>query len=330
MTASRLPLNRRDFMRAGAAVGAAAGLAATGAPLPARASAPLTGPLVPAVRRIRLGEIEVTTILDGAVSLPGPHPIFGEDQPAEAVEQLASANLLPPTRMQISFTPTIVNTGRELVLFDTGYGASQRPNAGQLQTQLATAGYRPQDIDIVALTHFHPDHVGGLIEAGQPAFPNARYVAPAREYDFWTDDRLATHERLAGGHQLTLATIGRLAEHCRFIKDGDSVASGITAMAAFGHTPGHTAYHIESDGKQLVITGDCANHFVISLQQPDWHVRFDMDKQAAADTRRQIFGMLAADRVAFIGYHMPSPALGYVEAHGTGFRYVPSSYQFDL
>ena len=121
-----------------------------------------------------------------------------------------------------------------------------------------------------------------------------------------------------------------LAEQMTFLDDGGSVASGITAMAAFGHTPGHMVYMIESGGEGLLIAADFANHHVWSLAYPDWEVRFDMDKAAAAQTRKTLLGMLAADKIPFIGYHMPWPALGYVEARDSGFTYVPSSYQMML
>ncbi len=114
------------------------------------------------------------------------------------------------------------------------------------------------------------------------------------------------------------------------ISDGQDVVSGVTAVAAAGHTPGHTVYHVESEGRRLLIAADTANHYVASLQRPDWHVRFDMDKEAAAATRKKVFGMVAADGIAFTGYHMPSPAVGYVEPKGEGFRYVPATYQLNL
>ncbi|MFP4328787.1 MAG: MBL fold metallo-hydrolase, partial [Paracoccaceae bacterium] len=115
-----------------------------------------------------------------------------------------------------------------------------------------------------------------------------------------------------------------------FIGDGDSVASGITGMAAFGHTPGHMAYMLESEGKQLLVAADFANHYVWSLAHPDWEVRFDRDKEAAAATRRRLLDMLAADKVPFIGYHMPWPGVGYVDRHDNGYAYVPHSYQLML
>jgi glyoxylase-like metal-dependent hydrolase (beta-lactamase superfamily II) len=111
------------------------------------------------------------------------------------------------------------------------------------------------------------------------------------------------------------------------LDDGGSVVSGISAVAAFGHTPGHLAFRIESEGQNLMLIADAANHFVWSLAYPDWEVRFDADKAAAAATRRALFGMIAAERMPFVGYHMPFPALGYVAADNDGFRYVPASYQ---
>ncbi len=115
-----------------------------------------------------------------------------------------------------------------------------------------------------------------------------------------------------------------------FIGDGGEVTSGITGMAAFGHTPGHMVYRIESGGQQLMLIADMTNHYVWSLAYPDWEVRFDMDKAAAAATRRSVLGMLAADKVPMIGYHMPFPGMGYVETAGEGLRYVPVSYQLSL
>jgi glyoxylase-like metal-dependent hydrolase (beta-lactamase superfamily II) len=142
------------------------------------------------------------------------------------------------------------------------------------------------------------------------------------EYDFWTGGS-APAERAAGVTPL----VTPFAERTTFIEPGQAVVSGVEAVEAFGHSPGHMCYHIESEGARVLVTADTANHFVFSLQRPDWEVRFDMDKAAAAATRKKIFGMVAADRIPFIGYHMPFPAVGYVEAMGEGFRYVPESYQ---
>ncbi len=280
--------------------------------------------------RFMLGDFEVTTILDGLRPGEGPHPVFGQDQPAEAVAELMRANLLPDDRFVNGFTPTLVNTGSELILFDSGLGAGGRENGlGQLASRLQASGYRPEDVSVVVVTHMHGDHIGGLMDNGAPAFANARYVMGRAEFDFWT-----APERLSGptegSAKVVEASVKPLAEKTSFVEDGGEVAPGIRAMAAFGHTPGHLAFTVESSGKVLVITADAANHYVVSLQRPDWHVRFDADKAMAAATRKKLFDMIATDRLPFIGYHMPFPAVGYVEKLETGYRYLPETYQLDL
>ncbi len=285
---------------------------------PALAKAEMLGVSRPDHMRFKHGDFEVTTIFDGAVQFDGPHPIFGENQFPDDVAKLVKAHNLSAEKMEVGFTTTIVNTGKELVLFDTGNDPTKRPTAGKTRAHMAKAGYAPEDVDIVVLTHFHGDHIGGLMVDGKPAFPNARYVTMANEYDHW----------IGRENALVLSNVKPFAEKMTFIKGGQDVVSGITAIDASGHTPGHSIYHVESGDARVLITSDTANHFVASLERPDWHVRFDMDKEAAAATRRRVFGMLAADGIPFIGYHMPYPALGFVKENGSGgFKYTPASYQ---
>lgn len=296
----------------------------------AHAQAPMTDVGNAGFHRFNLGGFEVTAILDGLRPGDGPHPTFGEDQDAESMAALLEENFLPAGRFVNSFTPTLVNTGSELVLFDTGLGAAAREGGmGQLRSRLEASGYSADDVSVVVLTHFHGDHIGGVMEDGAPTFANARYVTGQAEYDFWTAD-----ERLSGptenSARAVQANVVPLAEKMTFLGDGDEVVPGISAMLATGHTPGHMIFNLESEDKRLVLTADTANHYVASLQRPDWHVRFDMDKEEAAATRRRVFDMIAADRVPFLGYHMPFPALGYAKPLDQGYRFVPVSYQMML
>jgi glyoxylase-like metal-dependent hydrolase (beta-lactamase superfamily II) len=299
--------------RAAIAAGLAAPVAAATAGV-ARASAPMMGASIQPFRRVALGGFEVTTILAGTRTVPNPQTIFGMNVSAEEFAAASEAAMLPTDAAQFFFTPTVVNTGSELVLFDAGL------NGAATTAALASAGYSADQIDVVVITHMHGDHIGGLMTDGAPTFPNARYVTGSAEFNAWDMSGNETFEN----------NMRPLAEKASFLDDGGSVASGITAMAAFGHTPGHMTYMIESEGKQIVIGADFANHYVWSLAYPDWEVKFDRDKEAAAATRRRLLGMMAADKVPFIGYHMPWPGIGFVEARGDGFHYVPHSYQLML
>lgn len=300
-------LTRRHFIATGAALPLASGLG-----LPAAAQT-----ATPAIQHnaFTLGSFQVATLLAGQSVAEDPQSIFGMNVSAEEFAEVSAQNFIPADRTQFVFNPTVVNTGSEVVLFDTGL------NAAGTSAALAAAGYAPEDIDVVVITHMHPDHIGGLTgEDGSETFTNARYVTGQVEFDTWA---AAENEGFEG-------KVRPLAEKFSFLGDGDSAASGVTAMAAFGHTPGHMVYMIESDGAQILVFADTANHYVWSLAHPDWEVRFDMDKEAAAATRRTLLGMLATDRVPMIGYHMPFPGIGYVRAAGDGFDYEPASYQFQL
>ncbi len=191
---------------------------------------------------------------------------------------------------------------------------------------LEASGYKADDVSLVVLSHFHPDHIGGLMEDGKPAFANARYAAGQREFDFWTDPaRLESPAKTVA--QMVEKNVKPFAEKATFIDDGKEVVPGIHAIGAYGHTPGHLAFRVESDGKSLVLISDTANHSVITLQRPDWHVSFDIDKDMAVATRKRIFDMIATDRLPFIGYHMPFPSLAYLQREGEGYRYIPETYQ---
>ncbi len=300
-------MSRRSVLTTAAAMPLAS-LAAT----KASAEAPMMGAGRAPYNRIKIGEFDVTSLLAGTRTVPDPNTIFGLNVSPEEFAAASEEAMIPTDRSQFFFTPTVVNTGAELVLFDTGLSGEG------IVAALDAAGYTPDQIDVVVLTHMHGDHIGGLMTDGAATFPNARYVTGSAEFDHWSN---ADNEGF-------INSVQPLAEQMEMVEDGASVASGITSMAAFGHTPGHMIYRIESEGQQLVLGADFANHYVWSLAHPDWEVRFDMDKEAAAATRRSVLDMLAADRIPFIGYHMPFPALGFVETRDAGFHYVPASYQF--
>jgi glyoxylase-like metal-dependent hydrolase (beta-lactamase superfamily II) len=301
-------ISRRGLLGGAAALPLMAAAGRAGAQVAAQ------GAQVPKVNRVTLGEFEITALMAGTATREEPHKIFGLNASDEDFAAVSEAANIPTDKAQFFFTPTLVNTGAELILFDTGL------NPDGIVAAVEAAGYGSDEVTHVVITHMHGDHVGGLTGGDGPTFANARHVTGQVEYDHWSG---------AGGETFT-GKIQPLAERFEFIADGDSVASGVTAMMTPGHTPGHMSYMLESGGKQLVLIADLANHYVWSLAHPDWEVSFDTDKAQAAQSRRKLLDMLATDKTPFIGYHMPFPALGYVETRDQGFRYVPHSYQLML
>jgi glyoxylase-like metal-dependent hydrolase (beta-lactamase superfamily II) len=195
---------------------------------------------------------------------------------------------------------------------------------------MGPAGYKPEDVDVVVITHGHPDHIGGLTKGGQPVFPNARYVFGAAEFDFWNKGENVREARKFN-RELYVKIVVPLANRATMIKPGDTVVPGITAVDAFGHSPGMLAFMIESDGKRMLNWADTAGQYVVSLQRPDLHLDVDDDKEKAAATRKRIFDMVANDGLLVAGFHMmPFPGLGYVERSGGAYRWVPHSYQMNL
>jgi len=297
----------------------------------------MQGEMQATIYRFKLGGFEVATIMDSKVIRSGLTPSFGGEAAAAEVKALAKANRIDADRYEHPFTPTLVNTGKELVLFDTGNGSLRdeyeqlkgRMPAGNLVARMAQAGYKPEDVDVVVLTHGHPDHIGGLTKGGVPVFPKARYVIGAAEFDFWNKGENVREARKFN-RELYMKIVVPLANQATFIKPGDEVVPGIRAVDAAGHSPGLLAFMIESEGKRLLNWADTCNHYVVAIQRPDLHLDVDDDKEKAVATRKRILEMVASEQIPVAGFHMPFPGLGYVEKAGSAYRWVPHSYQLNL
>ena len=299
--------------------------------------ASMQGEMQPSIFRFKLGDFEVATIMDSKVIRTGLTPSFGGEAAAAEIKALAAVNRIDADRYEHPFTPTLVNTGKELVLFDSGNGSLSaeyeqlkgRLPPGNLVARLGQAGYKPEDVDVIIITHGHPDHIGGLTKGGQPVFPRARYVFGAVDFDFWKKGENVREARKFN-RELYVKICLPVADRATFIKPGDEVVPGIRAVEAYGHSPGLLAFHIESEGKRLLNWADTCNHYVVAIQRPDLHLDVDDEKDKAVATRKRILDMVASERLMVAGFHMPFPGLGWIEKTGVAYRWVPHSYQLNL
>lgn len=297
----------------------------------ARAAAPPVGAQVPGLYRLKVGGIEVTCVSDGTIALPSA--IFGEANQAEARRVLAEAFIDPAQPIPCALNTFLVNTGDRLALIDTGSGAWLGPTMGQLPANLAAMGVTPDRIDMVVVTHLHRDHAGGLLDRENRAlFPTSELVIPEAEAAFWLDESNAPRVPAGsrGGfpyaQQVAAAYRGRI----RRIAGGATVLPGVTAIDAFGHTPGHTIFRVASGDAQLLVFGDMVHVPSIQARFPGWGIAFDVDPAAAAATRRRVFDMAAADRVVVAGMHVDFPGLARVRRAGDAYELVAMPWRTAL
>jgi glyoxylase-like metal-dependent hydrolase (beta-lactamase superfamily II) len=318
-------VSRRSLL-AGAC--AATALATTPAPTPAWAKAPLKNTQAPAFHRFKVGEFEATVVSDGPLALGPPSGDVFKGVSKEDMIQVLNSNFLPADAVEIEQNVLVVNTGRQLVLFDTGSGPTIKafgPNVGKLVANLKAAGIDPRQIDVIALTHPHPDHCFALMTAkGARVFPKAQIYLTQADFDFFTDESKATNDMMkmfvGGARQNLLPNRDRIV----FIKDGQEIVPGIQAMLTPGHTLGHTSYMITSQGQSLFNSGDVCHHHIISTERPRIPFAFDIDGEQGVASRLKTFDMLASTRTRMIAYHFPWPGVGFVGRQGDAYRYFPA------
>jgi glyoxylase-like metal-dependent hydrolase (beta-lactamase superfamily II) len=326
-------LSRRHLLAGAAAAGAASALTSLGTTT-ARAAVQPAGGQAPGFYRYKVGSYECTSINDGARSFPMPDK-FVTNVPKDEALTAAEAAYMPKGMVTVPFNPQLINTGSKLILIDTGNGvANLEPTkgaVGRTLQNLAAAGVDPKSIDIVLLSHLHPDHTNGIRAAdGSMAFPNAEIMVPSVEWAFWTSDenaaKMASNEMMKNYFANVKKTFAGIESKVTKYEWDKEVAPGITSIAAPGHTPGHTAFAIASGNSKILIQSDVTNIPELFLRNPDWHVAYDTDPELAQKTRHKFYDMASAEKATVVGFHFAFPSIGHVEKNGAGYRLVPVTW----
>jgi glyoxylase-like metal-dependent hydrolase (beta-lactamase superfamily II) len=315
---------------------AGAGVAAISAPLidATRAATPPASKQAPGFYRYKVGDYELTQIADGARTFAMPDT-FVRNVAKEQALGAAEAAYMPKGMVTVPYNPVVINTGSKLILIDTGFPPGTGPTIGLLQTNMAAAGIDPKAIDIVVLSHLHPDHINGVkTPAGALAFPNAEIKSPAVDWAFWMSDenmsKFQSNQLMKDYFDNTRKILSDIAHKVTRYEWGKEVAPGITALETPGHTPGHTSFAIASGSGRLLVQSDVTNIPELFLRNPDWHVMFDFDPDKAAATRHRFYDMAAAEKALIAGFHFAFPSLGHVEKDGAQYRLVPVAWNATL
>jgi glyoxylase-like metal-dependent hydrolase (beta-lactamase superfamily II) len=325
-----MELSRRHAL-AGAAALAASPLLSS---VPAKAAVPLADKQAPSVYRYKVGDIQVNAILDGSTTFDLTNSFVLNAKKDEVNAALDKA-FLPKDKMSLLFTPLVINTGGKTVVIDTGMGAaalaSSKGENGQFGVNLAAAGIDPKSVDAVVISHFHGDHINGLLNAdGTPAFPNAELLVPAVEWKYFMDD--GEMSRAPEGRMQTVFKNARrvletgLKKKATPYEWGKDVVPGLRAVETIGHTPGHTSFILSSGSDKVFIQSDVTNHPALFVVNPGWHAFFDQDPVQAETTRRKTYDMLVAEKMRVQGFHYPFPGLGNVVKDGNGYRLIPAQW----
>ena len=313
-----LNLSRRDFV-VSTGLAAALGLNARLIVTPAFAQK-TPDPGKPFVT-YKIGDAEVTAIYDGIWEKPHD-PAFIANASVEDVKAAMVKAGLPADFVSIPFTVVIVKTGGKTILCDSGTGGQVQPTAGKFMANMKAAGFDPAKVDAILISHFHPDHIFGLMEkeTNKPIYPNTEIIVSDVEYKFWTDpsviDRLPEARKgLARRIQAAFPNW----KNIRQVTGEPEVAPGIRFVSAPGHTPGHRAFHLSSGSSQLMVSNDTAYVPALVAANPGWHGQYDQNPAQAEESRRKLLDRVAADKIQICGYHFPFPGAGAIAKDGSGY-----------
>jgi glyoxylase-like metal-dependent hydrolase (beta-lactamase superfamily II) len=318
-------LSRRSMLT-GAVAATAASTVGPLAASSAMAAAPPVGKQNAGYYRYKVGTHEVTVVTDGVNRFRFPDT-FVANKTRDEVNAAWTALFGEKDQMVIPYSPIVVNTGSKLVVIDTGTSEANfersKGAAGQFHSNLKASGISPDQVDIVIISHFHGDHINGLLGTdNKPKFTKAEILVPAPEWKYFMDDAemgKQTSDRMKSvfaGARRVFDALGRKVTPYEANKE---LAPGITSVATHGHTPGHMSFVIASGNGKVFVQSDVTNN-PLFVRNPGFHLMFDQDVQMAEATRRKVYDMLAAEKMLVQGFHYPFPALAHIEKSGSGYR----------
>ena len=304
-----------------------AALCALGLAASAHGTAPQVKTQAPGFYRMMLGDFEVTALFDGVLDF-SPKELLTHTTHAQVDELLHRS--FEGDEVLTSVNAYLINTGDKLVLIDTGAGETFGPGLNKLQSNLKLAGYQPEQVDIVLITHMHPDHLGGLFLEGKRMFPNAIVYAGKADAAYWLDEaemnKVPTEkQKFFHDAQSNMNPYVQAGQFNPILGD-TQLAPGIRAVEAHGHTPGHTIYAVESKGQKLMVWGDLIHVAAVQFPEPQVTITFDVDSKLAAVQRKKAYVEAAKGRYLVASAHLPFPGLGHLRAARKGYEWVPVDY----
>jgi len=310
--------------------GVALAVASSTLPFRASAKAPLVGSQAPGYYRRKVGDAEVTALLDGYLDIG--HKLWVGIKEEEVKKAAKQAGLPGDEAIRIGITSYLINTGDRLVLVDSGSADLFGPTAGHFLKTFAATGHTPDQVDVILITHMHPDHIASLVTGTKPNFPNAELHICSLDFDYWTSDTSKAQAPdnakswFTASQNVAKAYDGRI----KLFTGGPEVTPGIVAVPLVGHTPGHTGYRLRSAGEELLLWGDACGVAAVQFAHPEAGLIFDVDGATGKKTRARLLDMAANEQVLVASAHLPFPSFGRVERRGNAYNWVPDEYRYAM